>query len=178
MSNTLVGLIKDCSTNLGGVTKIKIMKVTDITAITVSNYEVSAMTVSSNPVEYVIPQNSTSYNVTLTTDNETGIQEWNHSVDFRINKRLKTKHTELLKFGNGNPDLAIFVKDRNSTWWLLGLTVIKNLTTPYGGMLLSSNTGGSGTNKADGSHYQLAFVGTCKNPELQVSSSVVTSLSL
>lgn len=164
--NTLTSITKDCGINNGGIREVYFLKLSDITTLEYTDYEVTDMVTSVSFVKYDMPLNSATYNVDYSTD-EFGIQEFIHSLNIRISKRRPVAHTSLKSFIEGNPDIVALIKNSNNMWVLLGYE--NGLNIPNGG-------GGSGTTKADGTNYEFNLTGIEKDFEIFVPQDIVDTL--
>ena len=164
----LQGISKDCSSNVGGLRLVYFIRKNDINSVTIVGNEITQISVNLPFRKYHAPKNSAGYTIDFNID-DFGVQEYTHSLNFRINKRNVNKHSELLALAQGNQDLVALVQDANGLFWLLGY--------PYG-LNLSQNTGGSGTNKGEGSSYQLAMTGIAPTMEYLVLEAAIQGLNL
>jgi hypothetical protein len=162
----LNGISKDCTSNVGGLRQVYLIRRENITGVAFTNQQVTAITTDFDFQIYFAPRNSASYTVDINID-DFGVQEYTQTLNFRINKRNVTKHTELLAIADGNKDLVALVQDGNNNWFLLGY--------PYG-LNLVQHSGGSGTNKGEGSSYQLSLSGIAPELEYSVADTVIAGL--
>lgn len=166
--NQLNGIPKECGNNLGGVRRLWLIRLEEIASLQIiNNILLQAQVQFGNGfVEYVCPLYSTTYNVTYNVDQQ-GVIEYTHSIDFRISKRLPSKHVELRNLAEGYKKFVAIVENNNHEYWLVGY--------PFG-LTLETFEGGSGTNLADGTNYQLSLQGTQPNIEIAVNPNNISQI--
>jgi hypothetical protein len=171
MSCVLTGILKDCDKNLGGVKRLFLVSFWGVDSLSYTELNKKKGLASINFkaghsfVEYEGAFNSTSYNV---TGSEVGnrVNEFNHSISFRINKRTLINHEELYNLLSGGNRLMALLQDGNGRWWLFGQTT----------GLSSSIGGGSGIAKSDGSSYQITLSGKQDFFEISVNETLALTL--
>jgi len=171
MSTTLIGVVKNCNNNIGGIKKVYLIYKNDITSITESTVDggtqITAMTLNSVKFKnYVFPKNTANYTVTVKQDNF-GVTEFNQVLNFKIPVRSQKTHKEMLAILHEVQDLCALVQDGNSEWWLLGY--------PYG-LNLQTQDGGSGTTPNNGTTYNLSLVGISDDYEINVDEDIIDGL--
>jgi hypothetical protein len=164
---SLTGLSKDCTPNIGGVRRVFLNLLNNIDTITIVNNVVTDLTtINQDFVEYEAPKDAISYTIDAAID-DLGVYEYNHTLSFKISKRLPSKQQELMELIEGSFDYVALALDANNQWWLLG----------YGyGLNVKTLTGGSGKAKGDGSFYETSLGGVQKTLELGVDSTLALTL--
>lgn len=166
--NTLTEIVKDCSSNIGSIRNIYFLPLDQIENLQHFDYEIAEFDVFTPYVEYQIPLNSATYNVEYNVD-EFSVEEFTHSITFKISKRRHTVHAALQQLLNSHKDLTCIVKDGNNKYWLLGYSY---------GLNVINGTGGSGTTKGDGTSYTFELSGVQKEFELLVPEGFLVSIGI
>lgn len=164
---SLTGLSKDCTPNVGGIRRVFLNLLNNIDSITIVNNVVTDLTtINQDFIEYEAPKDAISYNIDTSID-DFGVWEYNHTLTFKISKRLPSKQQELMNLIEGNFDYVALVLDANEQWWLLGAEA---------GINVKTLTGGSGKAKGDGSFYETSLSGIQPKLEYGVTEAVALSL--
>lgn len=174
MSNcgVLSGIYENCPVNLGGVKRIAFVSYFGIDSVSfkLGNFKKGIDTITLKSlhsfIEYKFAKNSVKYDVSHKNDSNR-ISEWEHSVDFKINRRNIIKNEELWNMFYAGQRLVALVLDANDEWWVLGLRT---------GLSLNSGSGSSGSVKADGSNYSYSLSGTQDYFELKIDAEDALTL--
>jgi len=173
--NALTGIPLDCSgAGVKGIKTIYIADLEDVDTVTVTNGNVSAITMASSPADlfykYEIRKNNGSNYVESQEDPTAGFDGWNSVITTIFNRRALSKRNEIQVLAEGFRNLAIIVLDLNGIYWLFGAT---NRVDSIGGngLNLTATTGGS----EDGS-YTLTFTGMEIEQAYTVNSSVIATI--
>lgn|SRR5574343_9995 len=163
-----LGIAADCSNNMGGITKVYLTPLSNITSYTESGGTVSAISMTSSTYFYAFNfnRNSATFTENLTKNVEAGSALYEQTVTITIPKRETAKRNALALVAVG--DLGCVIKDSNAKYWYLGAVE---------GVYVSEMTSTSGTAKADGSNYVVTLKGFEVNAAYELASaSVITSL--
>ena len=144
------GLSKGCDNNVGGVTKVYLTDLANITGVTESGGTVSTigMAAATSFYEFEFNRNSATFTEDLVKSVEAGSAVFEETLTITIPKRDVAKRNTLALLTQR--DLAVIFKDANGIYWYPGAVE---------GMYLSEATSTSGTAKADGSNYVLTLKG-------------------
>lgn len=120
-SQTLAGIIRDCATAIGGVKAIFIANYADVASVTVSNDEVSAITMNSSAkfARYEFREQSAYANSDLQTDPVAGTSYWQTDIYMQFTKMETSKRIEinaLAKVG-----AAVIVETEDGSRWYYGI---------------------------------------------------------
>lgn len=120
-SQTLAGLALDCSPSIGGVKAIWVANHVDVDAVTISNDEVTAITMVSTAKfkKYNFRAETAYANSELQSDPVAGSSYWLTDIYMQFTKMETTKRIEinaLAKVG-----AAVIVEDENGTRWYYGI---------------------------------------------------------
>lgn len=163
---TLIEILKGCDNNLGGITRVLINDMANITAETKdpTAWEVSARTVSSPYVDFEFRRNVGNYTEELQSSKENGSNFYLQTIMLKLFRREATKSKALHIAGEGQRDLSIMVLDTNGIWW------------DFENCQLATDTGGSGTARADGSNYEITFTAESEHKAYVVDPTIIAGL--
>lgn len=169
MCRTLTSTIKNCENNIGSLKQIWITR-TDFkgTKTSSANLVISNLNLTGGAkmTEMLFVKGSGSYSCDLKIDN-VGIQEWTHSVTFKVNKRVVENHSAMLSLIDGNKDLIVLVLDFQNQYRLLGWDY---------GLSIDQLSGGIGASKNAGSSYDITLNGIQRTPEYLVNKSAALNV--
>ena len=161
------GIAKDCANNIGGLTKVYLTDLDNITGYTQSGGTVSSITMAASSYfyEFEFNRNSATFTEDLVKSVEAGSALFEQTLTLTIPRRDVSKRNTLSLLTQR--DLAVIVKDSNGLYWYPGAVE---------GMYLSESTSTSGTAKADGSNYVLTMKGFEQDRAYGVAPGIVTAL--
>lgn len=150
-TQTLSGLAKDCAGNIGGIVAVWLANFEDVSAVTVTENKVSAITMASGTTppkfkKYNFKPGTGSMTSTLNKDNAAGTSYVSTDLVLQFNRMETTKRVEMTALSQG--ELMAIVKDANGIYWLLGRN------EP---LLSSAGDGQTGTARGDGNRYTLTL---------------------
>lgn len=166
-SQTLSGIINDCAPSMGGIVEAYIANHADVTAVTVTDNQVSAITMASSAKfkKYTFPRNTGSLSSNYTIDDTTGANFVATDLVLQFNRMETAKRIEIVALAQG--DLAVIVKDANGKFWYLGKDAPVRAT---------AGDGLTGTARADRNGYSVTLQDNSLELPLEVPSSVVESV--
>lgn len=146
------GIAKACGTNSGGIRKIYITDLCNVSSLTLSSPDEIIdninMLSGTQFYEFAFNKNTSSFTEVTTGDQAAGTQVVTQTVTLVLAKREKSKR-DVLKMLMGFKELAVIVLDSNGTYWLLG---------EVEGMVMTENNSQSGTTKTDANGYTITLV--------------------
>lgn len=168
-TQTLSGLAKDCAGNIGGIVAVWLANFDDVSAITVADNKVSAITMVSATTppkfkKYNFKPSTGSMSSTLNKDNAAGTSYVSTDIVLQFNRMETTKRVEMTALSQG--ELMAIVKDANGVYWLLGRT------EP---LLASAGDGQTGTARGDGNRYTLTLQDNSETWPFEILPSVITT---
>lgn len=163
------GFSRDCSDSIGGIEEILISERDNVTAFTLANHEITAITQASstNFYKYELKKESGSLTSTSTIDPVGGTSFYDNVAAFTINKLSAAKSNELKLAILAR--LFVIVKDNNGAYWSLGADAFAE------GSSLVAQTGQA---FGDANQYQIEITDKSKFPCYAVQSSVVAGLTI
>ena len=144
---SLIQILNGCDNNVGGITEVKI---NDMSAITsedrdAATHTVTERVVSDDYVKFEFRRNVGNYTEEAQINMENGSTFYLQTVMLKLFKREASKSKSIQIAAEGQRDLSVMVKCADGSCW----------DFPYS--QLATDTGGSGTAKADGSNYEITF---------------------
>ncbi len=163
------GFARDCSDSIGGIEEILISERDNVTAFTLANHEISAITQAggTNFFRYNLKKESGSLTSTSTIDPVGGTSFYDNVAAFTINKLSAVKSNELKLAILAR--VFVIVKDNNGVYWALGADAFAE------GSSLVAQTGQA---FGDANQYQIEITDKSKFPCYAVQSSVVAGLTI
>lgn len=148
-SQTLAGLIRDCSASLGGISEVYIANHGEIVGKpTITTEKVSAITMASGKyfTKYEFRANTANAVTTWNINNETGTKYTSTDLVLKFNRLETTKRAEIMALALA--DLAVIFKDANGKYWYMGYDEAVSMT---------AGTAQTGTAKADENGYNVTL---------------------
>ena len=147
-NQTLGGLVNDCASSMGGIVEAYIANYGDVSAVTVTEGEVTAITMAESAKfkKYYFKKGTGSYTSTLNVDPANGVNYVSTDIVLLFSLMETVKRTEMAALSVG--DLAVIVKDANGKYWYFGKD--EPVTA-------SAGDGQTGTAKTDGNRYSITL---------------------
>lgn len=166
-TQTLSGLARDCSSNMGGIVEVYIANYDDVTAKTLTDGKISAITMASSAKfkKYSFAKNTGNLTSTYNLDPAAGVKYVTSQLLLQFNRMETTKRVEMTALALG--DLAVIVKDANGVFWYLGYDEPVNA---------SAGDGNTGTARADANRYTITLQDESLQMPYEVLSSIIDGL--
>lgn len=163
---TLSGLAKDCSPSMGGIVEVYIANFGDVTAKTITDGKISAITMASGATfkSYAFPRNTGSLTSTYNVA-DGGNKYVSSDLVLQFSRMETAKRVELTALAIS--DLAIIVRDANSKYWYLGYDEAVNL---------SAGDGQTGTARGDANRYSITLQDNSWEMPYEVDGSIIAGL--
>ena len=164
---TLSGLARDCSSNMGGILEVLIANADDVTGVTVSEGIIStvSMATSAKFKRYTFAKNTGSLTSTYTLDPASGVKYVTSELLLQFNRMETQKRVEITALALG--DLVCIVKDANGKYWYLGKDEPVNA---------SASDGQTGTARSDANRYTITLQDESLEMPYEVDASIVDAL--
>ena len=164
---TLSGLAKDCNSNMGGILEALIAPFDDVTAITITDGVISAITLASSKKfkKYNFAKNTGNLTSTYNIDPASGVRYVTSDLLLQFNRMETTKRVEITALAMS--DLVVIVKDANGKYWYLGKDEPVNA---------SAGDGQTGTARGDANRYSITLQDTSLEMPYEVSDSIIDGL--
>lgn len=166
-NQTLSGIVRDCDPSMGGIIEALIANKEDVTDITVSSNQVSAITMASTKKfkKYEFRRNTGSLTSNYTIDLANGVRYVQSDLVLNFGKMDTTKRIELVALAQN--DLVVIVKDANGKYWLLGYDE---------GVNASAADGVTGTARSDRNGYSVTLQDTSHEMPYEVDPDVIDDI--
>lgn len=161
---TLTGIGYSCEANLSGVKAVYIADSNDVSTYTVSNNNITAITMASGKkfYEYAFNKNTAGLTSTMTKDETNGYKYYTNELTGNINHLDTTKHIEIDELMSGR--LNAIVLDKNGNYWFLGQDDYAT------GTACVAQTGAS---PEDGNYYNITITDESKKLPYSIDSSII-----
>ena len=164
---TLNGLSRDCSANMGGIVEVMIVNHDDVTGVTITDGIITtiSMAASAKFKRYNFAKNTGSLNSTYNLDAASGVKYVTSDLLLQFNRMETAKRVEITALAIG--DLAVIVKDANGKYWYLGKDEPVNA---------SAGDGQTGTARGDANRYTITLQDESLEMPYEVDGSIVAAL--
>ena len=164
---TLSGLARDCNSNMGGIIEALIAPFDDVTAVTITDGVISAITMASSKKfkKYNFNKNTGNLTSTYNIDPASGVRYVTSDLLLLFNRMETTKRVEITALAMS--DLAVIVKDANGKYWYLGKDEPVNA---------SAADGQTGTARGDVNRYSITLQDTSLEMPYEVADSIIEGL--
>lgn len=166
-NQTLSGLVRDCSPNMGGIVEALIANFVDVTAVSVSDNRISAITMATSAKfkRYSFARNTGSLSSNYTIDPASGVRYVASDLVLQFNRMETAKRVEISALAQN--DLVVIVKDANGKYWYLGKDEPVNAT---------AGDGLTGTARADRNGYSITLQDNSLEMPFEVDPDIVDAL--
>lgn len=166
-NQTLKGIARDCVNALGGVEEVLIANFADVTAITVADDVVSAITMATGATfkKYSFRPQTAEATSTLNKSSENGTGYVTTDLVLQFHKQDTAKRIEIKSLTAG--ELRVIYKDNNGKYWLMGQERPVEATAAPG------NTGKA---FGDFNGYGITLQSNEATHPIEVSGSIIDSL--
>ena len=166
-SQTLSGITRDCQGNMGGVAEVYIANREDVSAVTLTEGKVSAITMASGKTfqVYQFNRGTASMTSTYNISAENGTKYVGTDLVLVFSRMQTSLRIEMTALAVN--DLYVIVKDANGLFWLLGYDHPVNAGTG------DANTG---TAIADRNGYSITLHDDSAELPYEVLSSIIAGL--
>ena len=174
--NTLTEILKGCTSNAGGVSKVYLANadVIDYAGMVITNGQITSVGLTGGTgategfVEFQFNPNTSSFTENTTVSLENSSTFYDQAVIIQLARREVAKRQALLAIAAGQPELVAIVKDSNGIYWAFGFGDDK--------VYLTGNEGGSGTAKTDLNGYTVTLTSQSAVPAYTVSENQIAGL--
>lgn len=166
-SQTLAGIARDCSSNMGGIKRVLLANQSDVTTITVTSNAVSAITMDTGKKfkEYNFRPGTGSMSSNWQVNSENGVAYVQTDLLMIFNRMETAKRVEIIAMAQA--DLYGIVEDNNGKYWLLGYEEPLNI---------SAGDGLTGTARTDRNGYSVTLTDNGKELPMEVDGSVISGI--
>ena len=164
---TLSGLAKDCAANMGGIVEAYIANFADVTGVTVTDNQISAIAMASSAKfkRYSFAKNTGSLTSTYTIDPASGVKYVTSDLLLQFNRMQTQARVEITALALG--ELVCIVKDANGKYWYLGKDEPVNA---------SAGDGQTGTARGDANRYTITLQDESLEMPYEVDETIIPSI--
>lgn len=165
-SQTLTGIAKDCAVNKGGIKRVLLANKDDVTAITVTDGKISAITKTASFLEFGFRPNTGSFSSAWQVNNENGSKYVQTTLTMIFSRMETSKRVAIMALAQA--DLIGIVEDANGAFWLLGYDEAL--------MLASGSDAQTGTARADRNGYTVVLEDNSDELPYEVDAAIIPGL--
>lgn len=161
---TIAGIARDCSANMGGIKRAWIANYEDVEAVTESTGKITALTMATSKTfkEFAFRKGSSQFTSTLNVDATTGVSYVSTEINLVFSKMQTTSRVEMAALAVG--ELAVIVEDMNGILWYFGKE------EP---VVASAGDGQSGTARTDRNGYSITLMDNCSTFPFEATSDAL-----
>lgn len=166
-TQTLAGLVNDCSPNVGGIVEVLVANHADVTAKTVTTDVITAITMASTAKfkKYAIRRETGQMTSTLNSTPAQNLHYISTELALQFNRMETAKRVEMTALSLG--ELVVIVKDANGMYWYLGYD------EP---VLATAGDGVTGTARGDANAYHLTLTDNAAQYPYAVDPDIISGL--
>lgn len=164
---TLSGLAKDCSANMGGIVEVLIANFDDVSEVAVTDGQISTITMAASAKfkKYYFAKNTGSLTSTYNIDAASGVKYVTSDLLLQFNRMETSKRVELTALAMS--DLAVICRDANGKYWYLGKDEPVNA---------SASDGQTGTSRSDSNRYTITLQDESLEMPYEVDPSIISGI--
>lgn len=166
-NQTLSGIPRDCEPSIGGLRRLLLANRDDVTAITISDDQVSAITMKNTAKfkEYVFPEETASATSTYQINKQNGSKYVQTDIVLVFTRMETAKRVEITALAQN--DMIGIGEDMNGKYWLYGQD------HPISA---SAGDGGTGAARSDRNGYGITLQDNSKTMPPEVDGSIIGGL--
>lgn len=166
-NQTLSGIARDCDASMGGIVEALIANHADVTAVTVTTNQITAITMASTAKfkRYAFPRNTGSLSSNYTIDQANGVRYVASDLVLQFSRMDTAKRVEISALAQN--DLVVIVKDANGKYWYLGYDEPVNA---------SASDGLTGTARSDRNGYSVTLQDNSHEMPYEVDPDIIDDL--
>lgn len=167
-SQTLSGIAKDCLVNKGGIKRVLLANKDDVTAVTVTDGQITAVTMASTKkfLEFGFRANTGNFSSTWQINAENGTKYVQTLLTMIFGRMDTAKRVAIMALAQA--DLVGIVEDANGTFWFLGYD------EPL--MIADGSDAQTGTARADRNGYTVVLEDNSDELPYEVDSTIISGL--
>jgi hypothetical protein len=157
---------RTCTNGKGGIKSVLLFPLGNASGVTISNNEITAITVSGEVFYYKLKSNLSSYTAPVQVNKDNGTLWYNHSLSMILASDTKELRSEIHLLAQN--EVICFVEKANGTWVALGLE--------EGLQVADANEYTSGVLKSDRQGHVIVLNGMENNEVPDVADGIITTL--
>lgn len=164
-TQTLGGILKDCSPSMGGIAEAYIANHSDVTKVTLTGDKISEIAAAGKFKAYSFRKETSQFTSTLNKNLQNGTTYVSTDINLVFNRMETTKRIEIAALSLG--ELAVIIKDNNGCYWYFGYD--EPVTATAGDVQ-------SGTARADRNGYSITLQDNARSYPYEIEPSIVDAL--
>lgn len=157
---------RTCTNGKGGIKSVLLFPLGNATGVTITNNEITAITVSGEVFYYKLKSNLSSYTAPVQVNKDNGTLWYNQSLSMILASDTKELRSEIHLLAQN--EVVCFVEKANGTWVALGLE--------EGLQVADANEYTSGVLKSDRQGHVIVLNGMENNEVPDVTDGIITTL--
>lgn len=157
---------RTCTNGKGGIKSVLLFPLGNASGVTITNNEITAITVSGEVFYYKLKSNLSSYTAPVQVNKDNGTLWYNHSLSMILASDTKELRSEIHLLAQN--EVICFVEKANGTWVALGLE--------EGLQVADANEYTSGVLKSDRQGHVIVLNGMENNEVPDVADGIITTL--
>lgn len=168
-SIALSGIGLGCKDNMGGIKEVYLIKEEDITTVTASEGQISALTLNEGASfkTYKFRKGTSQFTSTMTSDEAAGTLSVQTDLALQFSKMETSKRLEIMAMCMES--MKAIVLDANGKYWFLGYDFP---------VTASAATGQTGTNFGDFGGYNVTLTDNSKEFPYEIPDTVIKELDI
>lgn len=167
-NQTISGLARDCSPNMGGIRRVLFANSEDVTAVAVTTNKISTITMATSAKfkEYHLPKYTANFVTNQQKDDAAGTNFYQTTLQILLNRMDTTKRVEIAALSQN--ELVAIIEDSNGIYWYLGKD--EPVTSVAG------DVAQTGTARTDRNGFQVTLVDNALEMPYEVDSDIIDDL--
>jgi len=157
---------RTCTNGKGGIKSVLLFPLGNASGVTITNNEITAITVSGEVFYYKLKSNLSSYTAPVQVNKDNGTLWYNQSLSMILASDTKELRSEIHLLAQN--EVVCFVEKANGTWVALGLE--------EGLQVADANEYTSGVLKSDRQGHVIVLNGMENNEVPDVTDGIITTL--
>lgn len=157
---------RTCTNGKGGIKSVLLFPLGNASGVTITNNEITAITVSGEVFYYKLKSNLSSYTAPVQVNKDNGTLWYNQSLSMILASDTKELRSEIHLLAQN--EVVCFVEKANGTWVALGLE--------EGLQVADANEYTSGVLKSDRQGHVIVLNGMENNEVPDVTDAIITTL--
>lgn len=166
-NQTLSGIPRDCEPSIGGLRRLLLANSEDVNAITITDHQVSAITMKSSAKfkEFVFPEETASATSAYQINKQNGSKYVQTDIVLVFTRMETAKRVEITALAQN--DMIGIGEDMNGKYWLYGKDHPISAT---------AGEGGTGTARADRNGYGITLQDNSREMPIEVKDTIISGL--
>ena len=161
----MTGIPRDCSANMGGIKRVWIACSDEVTGVTITENQISAITPTDVWKLYEFRKQTGSFSTAITKDDANGTNYYESTIVLQFAKMETAKRLEIISMTIS--DMKLIIEDNNGHYWLFGYD---NPVT------LTEGSGATGTAYGDLNGYNVTLMDMSLLPPYEITEGAMAPI--